>query len=129
MMMWMDLVVVLVLAQQIFFSFLVGGARAKYGVKAPATSGHPQFERLHRVQMNSLEQLVILLPAMVLASRYWSPTSVALGGAVYLLGRFVYWRTYIQDPAKRTVGFALTVLPIWFMLGATLVGIVMKGSV
>lgn len=128
-MMWMDLVVVLVLAQQIFFSFLVGGARAKFGVKAPATSGHPQFERLYRVQMNSQEQLVILLPAMYLASRYWSPTLVAIGGVVYLLGRFVYWRAYAKDPATRTVGFALTVLPIWLMLGATLVGVVMKGSV
>ena len=128
-MMWMDLVVVLVLAQQIFFSFLVGGARAKYGVKAPATSGHPQFERLYRVQMNSQEQLVILLPAMVLASRYWSPGIVALGGAVYLLGRFVYWRAYTKDPAGRSLGFGLTVFPIWAMLAATLVGIVMKGSV
>jgi uncharacterized MAPEG superfamily protein len=126
---WIDLVAVLALLQQIFFAFLVGGARSKYTVHAPATSGHPHFERLYRVHMNTLEQLVILLPALYLASRYWSPAIVALGGAVYLLGRLIYWRSYVKDPTSRTLGFALSVLPIWLMLLATLVGIVMKGAI
>jgi uncharacterized membrane protein YecN with MAPEG domain len=128
-MMWVDLVAVLALLQQIFFAFMVGAARTKYGVHAPATAGHPLFERVYRVHMNTLEQLVLLLPALYLASRYWSPAIVALGGAVYLLGRLIYWRSYVKDPASRTLGFALSVLPIWAMLLATLAGIVVKGAV
>lgn len=127
-MMWVDLVTVLALLQMIFFCVLVGAARTKYGVHAPATSGHPQFERLYRVQMNTLELMVVLLPALYLSARYWSPTLVALGGAVYLLGRMVYWRSYVKDPASRTLGFGLSIFPILVMLGATLLGIVLKGA-
>jgi uncharacterized MAPEG superfamily protein len=128
-MMWIDLVAVLAVLQLIFFGTLVGGARTKYAVQAPATTGHPQFERLYRVQMNTLELLVAFLPALYLASRYWSPTFVAVGGAVYLLGRMVYWRAYAKDPASRSMGFGLSIFPILAMLLAALAGIVMKGAV
>jgi uncharacterized MAPEG superfamily protein len=127
-MMWIDLVAVLAVLQFILFGVTVGAARTKYGVHAPATSGHPQFDRLYRVQMNTLELLVALLPAMYIAARYWSPSLVAVGGAVYLVGRLVYWRSYVRDPASRALGFGLSVFPILAMLGAVLVGIVLKGS-
>lgn len=127
-MMWIDLVAVLAVLQFIGFGVLVGSARTRYGVHAPATAGHPQFERLYRVQMNTLELLVALLPAMYLAARYWSPSLVAIGGAIYLLGRLVYWRAYTKDPASRALGFGLSAFPILAMLGATLVGLVLKGS-
>ena len=128
-MMWIDLVAVLAVLQLIFFGTLVGGARTKYAVQAPATTGHPQFERLYRVQMNTLELLVAFLPALYLASRYWSPTFVAVGGAVYLLGRMVYWRAYAKNPASRSMGFGLSIFPILAMLFAALAGIVMKGAI
>lgn len=127
-MMWIDLTAVLAVLQFIFFGVLVGSARGKYGVKAPATTGHPQFERLYRVQMNTLELLVALLPAMYLAARYWSPSIVAVGAAIYLLGRLVYWRSYTKDPASRSLGFGLSAFPILAMLAATLVGLFLKGS-
>lgn len=127
-MMWIDLVAVLALFQFIAFGMLVASARTKYGVHAPATAGHPQFERMYRVHMNTLELLVALLPAMYLAARYWSPSIVAIGGAVYLVGRLVYWRAYAKDPASRSLGFGLSIFPILAMLGAVLVGVVLKGS-
>ena len=127
-MMWIDLVAVLALLQFISFGMLVASARTRYGVHAPATSGHPQFERMYRVQMNTLELLVALLPAMFLAARYWSPSMVAVGGAVYLVGRLVYWRSYTKDPASRALGFSLSIFPILAMLVSVLVGVVMKGS-
>jgi hypothetical protein len=127
-MMWIDLVAVLAVLQFILFGVLVGSARSKYSVHAPATSGHPQFDRLYRVQMNTLELLVALLPAMYIAARYWSPSLVAVGGVVYLLGRLVYWRSYTKDPASRALGFGLSAFPILAMLGAVLVGVVLKGS-
>ena len=126
-MVWIDLVAVLAALQFIFFGALVGSARSKYGVHAPALTGHPQFERLYRVQMNTLELLVALLPGLYIASRYWSPNVVAVGGAIYLVGRMVYWRAYAKDPASRSLGFGLSAFPILAMLGASLVGMVMKG--
>ncbi len=125
---WVDLVAVLAVLQFIAFGMLVGAARSKYGVVAPATSGHPQFERMYRVHMNTLEQMVTLLPAMYLCVRYWSPEAVALGGAVYLLGRLLYWRSYVKNPASRGLGFALSAFPVWIMLVATVVGVLMKGA-
>jgi len=120
--MWIDIVCVLAIVQFLGFGVLVGSARGKYGVHAPATSGHPLFDRIYRVQMNTLELLIAFVPALYLASRYWSADIVAAAGAVYLVGRIVYWRAYIQDPASRSLGFALSVFPILGMLGATLVG-------
>lgn len=128
-MLWIDLVAVLAVLQLIGFGMVVASARTQYKVHAPATSGHPQFDRLYRVQMNTLELLVCLLPALYVAGRYWSPVWVALAGAVYLVGRLVYWRAYAKDPASRTLGFALSISPIITLLIAALVGMVMKGTV
>jgi uncharacterized MAPEG superfamily protein len=125
-MVWIDLVAVLALLQMIFFAVLVALARTRYQVHAPATTGHPQFERLYRVQMNTLEMIVVLLPGLYLASHYWSPLPVAWGGALYLVGRMVYWKSYARDPATRSLGYGLSVFPVLAMLGATLLGIVLK---
>lgn len=125
-MVWIDLVALLSVLQFLFFGVLVGSARTKYGVHAPAVSGHPQFERLYRVQMNTLELLVALLPGLYIAAHYWSPNLVAVGGGVYLVGRMVYWRAYAKDPASRALGFGLSSFPILAMLGAGVVGIVAK---
>jgi hypothetical protein len=121
-MVWVDLVTVLALLQFLFFASLVAKARAQYGVKAPAVSGHPMFERLYRVQMNTLEMLVILLPALYLAARYWSPLAVAGLGLVYVLGRLVYWQAYAKDPAKRSLGYALSITPTLILLGGAGLG-------
>jgi glutathione S-transferase len=127
-MMWIDVVAVLAVLQFIGFGMMVGAARTKYQVHAPATSGHPQFERMYRVHMNTLEVLVCLLPSLYLAARYWEPTYVAVVGAVYLLGRVVYWRAYTHNPASRGLGFGLSIFPVMGLLAATLVGVVMKGA-
>jgi hypothetical protein len=126
--MWIDVVAALAVIQYLGFGVLVGTSRTRFGVHAPATTGHPQFERMYRVQMNTLEQLVALLPGLYLASHYWSPNLVAGGGVVYLVGRMVYLRAYLKDPATRTLGFALTVFPILTMLGSVLVGAVMAAA-
>ena len=119
-----NLVVALAIAQFIFFAMLVARARTTYRIPAPATSGHEQFERLYRVQMNTLEQLVAFLPALLLAAQYWSPALVAAVGAVYLVGRMLYWRSYVRDPAGRAIGFGLTILPTFALLLAVMVGAV-----
>ena len=121
---WIELVSLLALIQFLVFGALVGRARGLYGVKAPATTGHEMFERTYRVQMNTLETLVIFLPAMWLASRYWSPAWVGAVGAVYLLGRVLYARSYIKDPSSRSMGYLLSMLPTLALLLAALGGMI-----
>ena len=114
-----DVVAMLAVFQYLVFGSLVGKARRTYGVQPPAVVGHEMFERLYRVQMNTLELLVALLPALYVAGRYWPSCVVAGAGAVYLLGRVVYWHAYKKDPSKRSLGFLLSFLPI---VGLALVG-------
>jgi glutathione S-transferase len=119
---WIELVSVLALVQYMWFGVQVGGARGKYGIKAPAVAGHEVFERIYRVQMNTLEQLVVFLPVLWMAARYWNPVWMAAIGAVYLVGRMLYRGSYIKDPGSRTLGFLLTILPTTVLLLATLLG-------
>jgi len=122
---WLDLVTAVAIAQYIWFGVLVGQARGRYGVHAPAVTGHETFERYYRVQMNTLELLVPLVPAMYLAARYWSPVWVAAAGAVYVVGRFIYLRAYVSDPKTRTLGYSLSAFPLLGLLVAVVAGVFM----
>lgn len=101
-----DVIVLLVVLQYLAFVGLVGRARGRYGIQAPATSGAEEFERAYRVQMNTLELMVALLPALWLAAKYWPAAFVAAVGAVDLLGRLLYWRAY--RPIPRAGSWALS---------------------
>lgn len=120
---YVDLVAMLAVAQLIFFAVLVGRARGRYGVKAPAVTGHEMFERAYRVQMNTLELMVAFLPVLYVAARYWPVTWVAAAGAIYLVGRLIYWRSYTAAPASRGLGFMLSMLPIIALLIGAIGGI------
>ena len=115
-------VIVLALLQYVAFGMLVGWARGKYGVKAPAVTGHETFDRYFRVHQNTLELLVVFVPAIWLFGIYVDPTWAALLGLVYLVARVLYLRGYVADPAKREVGFALSVLPVFVLLVGALWG-------
>ncbi|NQD35956.1 MAPEG family protein [Permianibacter sp. IMCC34836] len=117
-----DVIIALVLLQYLLFGALVSKARGKYGVKAPATTGHDVFERYYRVQMNTLEQLILLLPLMLLARSYVAEYWVALAGVLYLIGRFLYFRAYVADPRSRSLGFTLGLIPVLLLLLVVLVG-------
>ena len=116
-----DAVAMLAVLQYLAFGALVGRARGRYGVQAPAVVGHAQFERMYRVQMNTLELLVALLPALYAAAHYWPAPWVALAGGVYLVGRLVYWRAYTTAPASRGTGFLLSIAPVFTLAIAALV--------
>jgi uncharacterized MAPEG superfamily protein len=115
-------VIALALFQYVVFAMLVGWARGKYGVKAPAVTGHEIFERYFRVHQNTLELLVAFVPAIWLFGMYVDPTWAALLGLVYLVARVLYLRGYVANPAKREVGFALSVLPVFVLLAGALWG-------
>jgi len=121
--MWSDLVIVLALLQFIYFATLVAKARRIYAIKAPAISGHEVFERHFRVQMNTLEMLVLFVPALWMATKYWPTEYMAVIGAVYLIGRQLYSAAYVKDPTSRGLGFMLSFIPIVILIFSILAGI------
>ena len=123
---YVELFTIIALLQFFIFGILVGRARVTYGVKAPAITGHEMFERAYRVQMNTLELLVLLLPATYLAATLWSPAYTAVSVAVYIGGRTIYWRAYMARPSSRTLGFALSMGPILVLLVASLLSSVRR---
>jgi len=117
-------VLVLALLQYITFAMLVGRARGKFGVQAPAVTGHATFERYFRVQQNTIELLVAFVPAIWLFGQYVSTLWAAILGGIYLIGRVVYLKSYVADPEQRGAGFGLSALPILAML----IGVLIKAG-
>lgn len=104
----------------------VGRARVKYDIKAPATAGHPYFERAFRVQMNTLEQLAVFLPLLWLATAFFTPAPLiaAALGALWIVGRITYALGYLADPEKRGPGFGVAAVAQLGLLLLSLAGIV-----
>lgn len=125
---WVDLVLLLALGQLFVFGVMVGRARGKYGIKAPAVTGHEMFQRIYRVQMNTLELLVILVPALLLAAKYFPAPWVAALGAVYLVGRVVFAFAYLKNPASRSLGFALSAGPVVGLWCMALAGVLRQSG-
>lgn len=103
------LVTMLLLLQLFFFSFRAGQARGKGDVSAPAMTGDEYFERCSRVHLNTLEQLMMLLPAMWICAAYFSADVAAILGAVFLIARFIYSQAYLKA-ANRAPGMVIGVL-------------------
>jgi glutathione S-transferase len=122
-MQYIYLVAILAILQFLAFGALTGQARRDSGLKAPTMTGHDGFERMYRVQMNTLETLVAFLPSLFLAAQYWPAYVVAGLGLLYLIGRILYWRAYVADPSTRSLGFMLSMLPTIALAVLALVGI------
>lgn len=119
---WVHLVVLLALVEFLLFGFAVARARGRYNVPAPAVAGHEVFERYFRVQANTLEQLLVFVPSILLFGHYLSPYAAAALGVVFLIGRAVYFRGYVSSPQGRHVGFLLSALPNLALLLGAIVG-------
>lgn len=108
--------VVLLTAALVFVTVaLTGRARARHGIKAPATSGHPTFERAYRVQMNTLEHTVMFLPTLWLAASYANPTWAGIVGLIWIVARAWYIPAYMTRPASRGKPFLLASIA-WLVL-------------
>lgn len=118
---YVAIVTVAALIEFLWFGVLVGKARAKYGITAPATTGNEIFERYFRVQMNTLEQLILFLPALWIFAHFISPLWAAASGVVFIAGRAIYCTSYVKNPKSRSLGFLLTVFPTFAMLIGILV--------
>ncbi|MEW9623633.1 MAPEG family protein [Rhodanobacter geophilus] len=106
------LVVLLAVLLMAGTAYAVGRARARYGIKAPATSGHPDFERAFRVQMNTLEACMMFLPLLWLATHFGLGGWAGLAGLVWVFGRVWYALAYLKEASKREGGFALSALAL-----------------
>jgi glutathione S-transferase len=102
------LVILLTILLQFAAVYAVGRARTKYGIHAPAISGHPAFERAYRVQMNTLENTVMFLPTLWLAVHYGYVLWAGVAGLVWIAGRVWYALAYLQDAGKRGPGYMLS---------------------
>lgn len=103
--------------------FVVGRMRSRHGIKAPATSGHPAFDRAYRVQMNTLEGTVMFLPVLWLAATYGFSGWAGIAGLVWLVGRVWYAWGYLRDPASRGPGFAVAMLAWLAVLVMATIGV------
>jgi glutathione S-transferase len=117
----MELVLVVMLVALIEYMVLaglVGAARGKYGIRAPATTGHPQFERIYRVHQNTLEALVIFVPALLVFACYLSFEWAAGLGVAFIVARALYATLYLRAPERRGPGAGLTgIVNIILVLG------------
>jgi len=104
---YVAIVTLLLLCQYIVFLGLVGKARVQGNVEAPAVSGDETFERAYRVQLNTVEQLVITLPSMWICAYYFSATVAAALGMAFFVGRILYRAGYMSDPGKRAPGMMI----------------------
>jgi len=119
------IVTVLALLMYYWTGFRVGQMRAKHNIKAPAVTGNLEFECAYRVQLNTVEQMIVFLPLLWLSNAYfmvWPFLTGALG-LVWIVGRVMYAIGYVQDPAKRSMGFIISLLAILGLLITTIWGI------
>lgn len=88
-------------------TYNVGKARHRYGISAPATSGHEMFDRAYRIQMNTLEWALMTLPCVWIFAAYVSDGGAALLAGVWLAARVRYAFAYQREPKSRGRAFVV----------------------
>mgnify|MGYP000010202951 CR=1 FL=1 len=117
-------VTLLLVFQYLYFMAMVGKARDELGIKAPATTGDEVFERILRVQLNTLEQLMVTLPAMWLCAHYFSSSFAGIMGLVFFAGRVLYRKGYIAEPSTRSTGMMMGFIANVLLLISAAFGII-----
>ena len=123
-MVWVSAVVLLAVLQFVVLGMLVGLARGRYKIHAPATSGHPTFERLFRAHQNSLEMLIAFIPGVWLYGWWVSQTWATALGIVFLVARLLYTIQYVNDPKTRQIGASLSFLIVTILIVGDLYAVV-----
>lgn len=121
---YITVIVMLALVEYLYFGVAVGRARARHGVSAPAVTGDEHFERFHRAHQNTLEQLIVFVPAIYAAGYYANELYAVALGVVFLIARAHYFRRYIADPPRRGPGMVVSMLVSIALIAAALLGAV-----
>ena len=122
---WVAIVTSLALLQVFVFAMQVGQARVKHGVNAPTITGPNEFDRAFRVHQNTVEQLIIFIPALWIFANFVRPDVAAGLGVLFIIGRQIYRTSYMADPAKRSAGFGIGALATVILLLGGLIGAVL----
>jgi glutathione S-transferase len=117
------IIILIALLQYLFFVGRTGFSREKYGVKAPKTAGHDVWERIFRVQQNTMEQLIIFIPGMLLFSQYVGVVWALIPGLAFVIGRQIYSHLYVKDPASRGPGMIMSFFANIALVIGSLIGI------
>ena len=120
------LVTCLAISLYFFTSIRVSQARATFGIKVPSITGNPDFERVFRVQMNTLEWMPIFLPSLWLFAIYVSDTIAAAIGLVWIGGRILYMTGYSQAAERRGRGFGIQAMATGILWVGALGGIIWR---
>jgi len=121
---FVTVIVMLALVEYLYFGVAVGRARTRHNVPAPSVTGDENFERFHRAHQNTLEQLVVFVPAMYAAAYYADELFAVALGVVFLIGRAHYFRSYISDPPTRSGGMLVSMGVCVLLIAAALIGAV-----
>ncbi len=108
-------------------SVIVGKARVKYEIMAPATSGHDMFDRAYRVQMNTLEAAAMMLPSLWVYAIFNGETGAFAMGVIWLVGRAWYAQSYLTNPVRRGPGFGIAFVALAGLWFGALVGLALRG--
>jgi uncharacterized membrane protein YecN with MAPEG domain len=128
-MIWIGWISLAALLLYIATGFRAARMRGRYGIAAPAMTGHPEFERAVRVQANTLESLVPFLVALWLCAVFWEPLPAALLGVVWLFGRGLYALGYYSTPERRHFGFIVGMFGLMLLMLGAGYGLIRMGLV
>lgn len=117
------LVTILTLLVYFWMTAKVGQARGKHDIKAPVMTGPEDFERIMRVHANTVEGLVLFLPALWIFALLWGDTWAGLIGVLYPIGRVLYAMGYYAEAEKRSRGFLIGFISTALLLLGSLVGL------
>jgi glutathione S-transferase len=122
-MFWLKLITVLALIEYMVLGIMVGRARTTYNVPAPATTGDPTFERYFRVHQNTLEALIVFLPAVWMYANFVNYSTAIILGLIFIIGRVVYAAGYIGSSEGRAPGALVSIAVNAILVLGSLIGI------
>ena len=122
-----SLVTLLTVLLMFVTSVIVGKARVKYQIMAPATSGHEMFDRAYRVQMNTMEAALMMLPSLWIYAIFNGETGAFAMGVIWLIGHAWYAQSYLTNPVRRGPGFGIAFVALAGLWFGALVGLALRG--
>lgn len=101
-----------------------GYLRSKHKIAAPAVVGHPLFERAHRTHLNTVENLVLFIPMLWIASAFYGGQIPFWLGLVWVASRIIYAIGYAQaNPELREPGAGIGFLALFGLLALSIIGL------
>lgn len=121
-----SLVTIVTLLIYFWMARQVGVARGKFDVPAPRTDGPEEFLRVQRVHANTMEGLLLFMPALWLFASAYGDVIAAAIGIFYPIGRIIFAQGYYAAANKRTTGFLIGIAATGILLLGALIAALMS---